>query len=252
MRSRGDLVPPSRALVTRGVSNVSTALLHESWMEATEIVALRPDEEPVCRVWCVTHRGGRVRVWKAYGRNDIGGFNRIVVERLLRDLHPEFIEREGAEVALLSYNYVSTVDTWTVQHANACYKVLQAQLKILHDELQYVHADIRLDNLLICDDASKSKIIDFDLARPIVSTPRYPARYNHLRERHVNATAGQRIVKNHDRFALWASLFPDEVNSASAYYAADDTDMGDAAAYYVATGKRSNDGGEVVPGKRRR
>jgi hypothetical protein len=274
IRSRGDLVPPARALVTFKSSERSTvrvrcrrrffvvsytanaaqALMHESWMKAKEIVPLRPDEDPVCRVWRVTHDDDRVRVWKAYARSEVVGFNRLVVERMLRDLHPEFVYQEGADVALLSYDFVSavTLATLSKEAVEACYEVLKAQLTTLHDELQYVHADIRLDNLLLCADASQSKMIDFDLARPIAAAPVYPSRYNHLNERHENAVAGRRIVKNHDRFALWASLFPNDTKNERAFYVDNDNDMGDA--IVIATGYRKYalDDGEDVAAKRRR
>ncbi len=67
-------------------------------------------------------------------------------------------------------------------------------------ELGYVHADIRLNNIVFTLEG-RSHLIDFDLAIP-VGQHKYPKGYAFLRERHRDAKEGNIVKKEHDIYSM--------------------------------------------------
>ena len=103
---------------------------------------------------------------------------------------------EDERCLLMKYDYIK------VKKENitlADYRPIMQALDQLHAN-DYVHSDVRFDNIVICSDG-QSKVIDFDLAEK-VGVP-YPDGYNStLRERHPDATAGSPRQICHDRYSL--------------------------------------------------
>ncbi len=72
-------------------------------------------------------------------------------------------------------------------------------LKQVH-ELGYIHADIRLNNIVFTLEG-RSHLIDFDLAVP-VGQHKYPKGYAFLRERHRDTKEGNIVKKEHDIYSM--------------------------------------------------
>ena len=85
-------------------------------------------------------------------------------------------------------------------------------LHTLHEN-NFVHGDIRKENILFSYDGTKAWLLDFDLAGEEYSL--YPQGYNsNISERHPSAMAGHNRLKIHDRYALSVIIrqkFPDQV-----------------------------------------
>ena len=81
----------------------------------------------------------------------------------------------------------------------------------VHDA-DYVHGDIRLQNLIFDDNKKDSYLLDYDLAKKN-GKGRYPLGYCcDISVRHPNAKGGRRMDKRHDRHALKQILL-DEVGT---------------------------------------
>lgn len=97
----------------------------------------------------------------------------------------------------LDYKYIDG------SHEPANSRQVAMIISILHTihEKNYVHSDIRKQNIVFCSDRQTAYIIDFDLIGEVGTD--YPAGYNHYTgERHSDARCHQPRKQEHDRYSL--------------------------------------------------
>ena len=101
---------------------------------------------------------------------------------------------------MLEYDFVEGTDEPdSISQVATIIKILGK----IHDE-DYVHSDIRKENVLFCDDG-RAYIIDFDLMNKV--DVEYSPTYNHdIPERHRDARPYRPRKKDHDRHALHVLL----------------------------------------------
>ena len=76
-------------------------------------------------------------------------------------------------------------------------------LKKMHNDND-IHGDIRCSNILFCDDADKSQLIDFDFSG-VEGVKKYPIGYSNKLDdgvRHIDALANRSLKREHDYFSL--------------------------------------------------
>ena len=115
----------------------------------------------------------------------------------LPGMQPVVLSVADKTLVLLKYKFIPQKDVRSLRLID--FKPILETLDKLHG-LNYVHSDIRIENIVFPENAS-AKLIDFDLAGKV--DERYPNGYNKSLEcRHPEAQQDYPRKKCHDRFSI--------------------------------------------------
>ena len=121
---------------------------------------------------------------------------KVFPEATIQGLQP------GERYCYLSYDYrAGSHMPSNAEHKHQQFSMLCKQLSAIHDS-NFVHSDIRTENLVFSDSSEEAWIIDYDLA-DYEDVP-YPHGFNHLDipDRHPKALPNKPRKKEHDVYSL--------------------------------------------------